>query len=69
MPVQRQNSGARRDVFARDWLCKHVFTATESRDRSNNWHTTIENLLEAVFSVGSVTISSSRCDYRELRLA
>jgi hypothetical protein len=39
--------------IARQWLCKHVSMATKSCDRHNRY-ATVEELLEAVFSVGSM---------------
>jgi hypothetical protein len=42
-------------AVAREWLCKHVSMATNSHDHSNRYtNTTIEELLEAVFSVRSM---------------
>jgi hypothetical protein len=41
-------------VVARQWLCKHVSTATESRD-CHNTNATMEELLEAVFSMQSAS--------------
>jgi hypothetical protein len=40
---------------AREWLCKHVSMATNSRDHSMRYtNITIEELLEPVFSVRSM---------------
>jgi hypothetical protein len=40
---------------AGQWLCKHASTATKPRFRVNEYtNATIEELYEAVFSVGSV---------------
>jgi hypothetical protein len=39
-------------AVAKKWLCKHVSTATNSRDRGHDYARKIEELLEAMFSVG-----------------
>jgi hypothetical protein len=41
-------------AVARQWLCKHVSMATNSRDATTYTHATLEEMLEAVFSVGSM---------------
>jgi hypothetical protein len=41
-------------AVARQWLRKHVFTATKHVTTATNTHATSEELLEAAFSVRSV---------------
>lgn len=48
MTSKRVNSGTRQTVVARQWLDKQVSLATDM-------HTTVEEILEAVFSMGTET--------------
>jgi hypothetical protein len=54
MSPESRNSRTRREVVAMQWFCKHISTATRSRDHGNRYtNATIEEQLEAVFYVGS----------------
>jgi hypothetical protein len=52
MTPERRNSGAREMVIAREWLCKHIHCQTKAH--TSHMVTTIEDLLEVVFSVQSM---------------
>jgi hypothetical protein len=53
MMAERRNSGTKKAAIARRWCGEHISIAT-------NKHATIEELLEAVFSVRSVPRASKR---------